>query len=441
MAGRPETLLREIAELCLQPGTVRWSTRALAEHLGVSQSRVARALATTFSGDQDLAARRAFEPAWTPVEAHFTAHSATIVLSETRPSAAPGGTANRSLRIDAWRAFLLLELTREPGDAQPGDAPPAPAPAPHRPLPEPAAGVRLLRSRDVGQPRHGTQVVHVVHVVDQWGALLPGLVEASATLPGTAMAELLHGCRRWADGGRSGELHWHAPELTPLPPSVRRSTTVGALCEQVISGRLAVGRPFTASWLAARADVARPTVRADLVRLNEQGAVSRLGDRRFELATPSGDEVLEVYAARRLLGTLMLRRSIRTGGDTTAPAAALNRMREVVLSDGTQDQLAVADLGFQDLVAASSGAPRLADLFHGLTDQLRIFLAILGDRYAYAARSALADNEALLQALIDADESAAVGTWSRKMGSATGYMLLRLAPRRPGERRRGRPAS
>jgi DNA-binding GntR family transcriptional regulator len=89
------------------------------------------------------------------------------------------------------------------------------------------------------------------------------------------------------------------------------------------------------------------------------------------------------------------------------------------------------DMRFQEVMAEMTGMRRVPRMFSSLTTQLRIFVAVLGVRYAYSIPEMCQDDIALFQLIKDRNGAAAVRRWNAKMNAATTYMVQQLNPTKP----------
>ena len=142
------------------------------------------------------------------------------------------------------------------------------------------------------------------------------------------------------------------------------------------------------------------------------------GEVRIPRASP--DDVIELYAARMLLGDVLLRAA------ATRPRARLLRARQVLgliedaVAAGTN--VGDADLRFQQEVARASGLEQTVRLFESSTVRVQMLIALLGMDYARAGRSILADDRRILAALVAGDAGVAVEAWHRKTDAAVRHM-------------------
>ena len=142
------------------------------------------------------------------------------------------------------------------------------------------------------------------------------------------------------------------------------------------------------------------------------------GEVRIPLA--SADDVIELYAARMLLGDVLLRAAAgRPRSHLLRARQVLSVIEETVAAGANVGD---ADLRFQQEVARASGLEQTVRLFESSTVRVQMLIALLGMDYARAGRSILADDRRILAALVAGDAGRAVDAWHRKTDAAVRHM-------------------
>jgi DNA-binding GntR family transcriptional regulator len=261
-----------------------------------------------------------------------------------------------------------------------------------------------------------------------WLGLRDGLVRRTDGQAVSALTELAGSWRRQP----SLPFEWVAEPPPPQALAFSTATTGGGthaavlvLRDAIRQRELSAEQRFSTTWLAGRLSIPPSSARQVLARLQEDGVIRRLHDRGFAVISPRREDVLEVYAARRALGSMLVGHATTTATSLDRSRAALEVLRLAATAPDSHDR-GDADLDFQDALASDSGAGRLVAMFHRLSDQLRLFVAALGVRYWYAPKASLADDEAVLGAVERREPDAAIRAWQAKMARAAGYMLHQL---------------
>lgn len=265
----------------------------------------------------------------------------------------------------------------------------------------------------------------------------PGSLEALIAAQQAAM--------RWAAYPDTG-FTWSVPThpggpVAAVSPTQSLATTdlvadaiVFALVDDISSGRLGGGDRVTETHLARTTHASRGQVRDAMKVLASRGIIDLEPNRGAVVPSPSVEDVVETYAARRALGALLVRRAAESTRPEQAPR--LEAALAVMLTTAdTGDALATGDDDFklQEAIAEISGMRRVPAMFSSLTAQLRLFVAVLRIRYGYSIPAMCQDDIELVELILAGDASGAVGRWNQKMNDAAHYMLqqLELRDRKP----------
>ena len=425
-----------------------WTSRSVAALLGVSQSAVARAWAAAYRVPGDPVGDRLPARGLHLEEVEVSPGGSVLVLSAgpdpvpARPELPPGPFM-RSPRRPALQALLAADLVargratcdRSDGRGGPGEVSATGA--------GPAGYVVTSRAADdpaAGRPAGPGAAPLVVADPLAWQGLLEQLVLRADATPLHDLLDLEHRLMAWARDERPG-FAWSARSV-PAPAAGRplvagaqppRSTgqavaddVVAVVLRRVETGQLGGGDRLTEGDLARAVRTSRGHVRDALRLLASAGLVALEPGRGAVVPTPTVADVVETYAARRALGTVVVRYAVRAPAEDLAPALAALREMLAVAGSGDAQATGDADLRFQDALAASVGLRQVPQLFRSLTAQLRLFIAVLGLDYAYSIPGMCADDEELMARVLDRDERAAVASWHRKVDDALSYMTTQL---------------
>lgn len=443
MAPAPDpapTALLTAPLLAPAPG---WTSRSVAAQLGTSQSAVARAWTAAYRSGETDGLLAGVPPSGLRLEAvTVSAQGSRLVLVHERDPlpgapALPPGPFMRSARRPPLQALLAADLLLRGVLGGIDEIVP----------PEVGAGDRKARyvlrraaGPDVASdgPRPAVGVEVVVQDPMRWQALLEPLVRRADATPLPDLLDLQHRLMAWARGERPS-FSWAAGPRAPTParrpaaaappPSTSQAVAddvVQVLLRRIDEGRLSGGDRVTEADLARAVRTSRGHVRDAVRVLAAAGLVDLEPGRGAVVPTPTVADVVETYAARRALGTVVVRYAVRSPAEDLAPAAdALRAMLEVA---GTGDAHATgeADLRFQDALAGSSGLRRVPQLFWSLTAQLRLSIALMGLDYSYSIPGMCQDDEVLMARILARDERGAVAVWQSKIDDALSYMTTQL---------------
>jgi DNA-binding GntR family transcriptional regulator len=199
--------------------------------------------------------------------------------------------------------------------------------------------------------------------------------------------------------------------LEKLEP-VNRETTPGVIAAQ-IRGRIMDGTfppesQLGEAQLAGRLNVSRGPVREALQRLIQEGLIETRRNRGVFVASLHGDDVADVYLARRAIEreavTILARRA------DEAAFASLDESVDAMSSAADRKawkDLADADLRFHESLVRSSNSKRLQRMFSTLLIETRMCLAQLETAYPVHKRL-VQEHRNLLSAMRQGDERTAL---------------------------------
>ena len=420
--GRPRSSEIELvlrAPLDLRSETA--SSGAVAAACGVSPSTVVRAWRSAYGEGRVpdvLAGRR-----WRLVGAAAAGGRSVLVLADRGPGpAASPATFLRSPRRPALQSLLAADLVPAPG---------------RLPVARLLSQVRAsYASRLVVLARRPGASVDAALSAQEWQRLLPALVATD-----TPLDELAGLHRLLVTWDRRAPIVWTAPAVperaadraTAARVPKARSTVVAddvlaAVHRRLAEGRLSAGDRITESWLSREVHASRSHVRDALLHLGAAGLVDLEPHRGACVPTPTPGDVVEAYAVRRALGTLLVRRAAQAPSGGLAEAEDALVALVAVGRTGDSRAAGAADIAFQDALARCTRMRRIPAMFETLSAQIWMLCAVLGVRYAYAIAAMVADDTVLLGHLLAHDEVAAVRAWSTKMDDALAYMLAQIDP-------------
>ncbi|MCQ9384839.1 helix-turn-helix domain-containing protein [Brevibacterium sp. 50QC2O2] len=392
----------------LGPG---YSTRALAHRIGASQSAVSRAM-------------RDLDPCRVPVSAvpgravlaPTTAPAASSVLQGAgKNNGGSGATALVGVSVRGPRVALAFEPLAE-----------APDSAAHLARMRSGLGAVLLH--------RGAPWVEVV----AWA----GELGRCGHIPAALFNSVARGSR-----STRGVFVWRADSVEPASAAPttsgvaisdsegvagqpRTQVLVRALEREIRDAGLEAGDLIGRSRLRSLTGLGRAELAAAITELGAESIVRETAA-GVRLPAVTSAEVLDLYAARRELGAVLLRalaaglhtgsRSVAEQGRSLAVLEAeLGRVRHLALS--RPDHVAGADLAFQSACARAAGLGHTGAAFAAISLRLHVFIAILKMNYAAAAARIAYDDTRILTALRAGDPAAAVAAWRAKIDNAVRHM-------------------
>ncbi|WP_222269804.1 FCD domain-containing protein [Modestobacter marinus] len=431
--------------------TTKWSTRSIADALGVSQSFVARAWeamrsGTTF-GDELTAATTGRRPAvlGVLVTRQYAVLACQLTPVSRREDPAPPARADPVVHR-SLRTVLVADLVR----------PELPATAAADPRPfwdevlnaaDPDATLMALASDEAPLPAE-VSVREVCRDVGEWLSLFPLLLDWGPLLSPASALQLESDLRAWARTPRRA-FTWVRPTTRAdrnrgpaTRTAVRHLGPERALADEIVAtirqgiaeGRIAGGDRVTERSLAGRLRTTRAQVRTAVRLLERDGLLTITTGHAAVVPVLTTNDVVETYAARRALGALVIRGAVRwSPQERQSVAEALDALERCAAS-GDVHRTGEADIAFQNALAEASGLVRIAPMVEVLADHLRMFIAVMGLDYAYPIDAILRDDRAIFEAIDSGDGEVAVERWRVKMDDAATYMLKQLSATRSAPR-------
>ena len=221
-------------------------------------------------------------------------------------------------------------------------------------------------------------------------------------------------------------------EISSWLPKETRSITEHlaiALREEIIDSGYEPGDRINPRLLSRRMQVPRSSVDAALRRMVDDKLLDGAqGGSRIPLITTL--DVLDLYAGRIAVGEVLLRSLALRPKRYFVPAQLA--LRQVEASAATKSGIDVedADLHFQQELARASGLRQSARAFEALTLRLRLFISVLQLDYSPASDRILIDDRTIFQALSRGDAETAVDAWRGKVDNAVRHMTGLFAQRR-----------
>ena len=441
-AGRPgrpriqETADRAVAELLARAGAAvdgsACSTRSLAERSGFSQTVVSRAIRRLAQGEGVVrGGAGAVEAENHGAENTEAERGRAAPAEDAHAGAAPDeadsdetGARLRLIRLDVRGSDCRAEVTAVGADT--------PAPAERAHLRRRAALLAALHVRGaVVPPELPPQLARTVEIpVELLVALADGSREEPVVWTAGAFGPDRHagrgdrGSPTYAGDGVEGA---GAPGSPVVPATAWLPRAGVSVTEQlavrlrdaIMISDLRPGDRLTIAECARLLEVPR-SVASDVLRrmVDDELLDGTGGEVRIPLA--SADDVIELYAARMLLGDVLLRAAAgRPRSHLLRARQVLSVIEETVAAGANVGD---ADLRFQQEVARASGLEQTVRLFESSTVRVQMLIALLGMDYARAGRSILADDRRILAALVAGDAGRAVDAWHRKTDAAVRHM-------------------
>ena len=420
-----------------------YSTRALAEATGLSQSIVSRSVrsltvpAAEVTGGHELVLAAAGFPLLV-----FGVRADGSVGSDAGPAVPPRRIRRRIAGITAaLRSGGVQRWPQRFGSE-------------HRQVR--TADLLALVSDDVGDdfivfdplgevPEPGSDVGHGMSVhrdFEEFVAALKRLLCGCQDIPGSLLDQLAARVRNGLEGVMWRESVQMEPvrssmtsdsmEISSWLPKETRSITEHlaiALREEIIDSGYDPGDRINPRLLSRRMRVPRASVDAALRRMVDDKLLDgSRGGARIPLITTV--DVLDLYAARMAIGEVVLRSLSLRPQRYLVPVQLALRQVEAAAPTRSGIDVEDADLHFQQELARASGLRESARAFESLTLRLRLFISVLQLDYSPASDRIVSDDRAMFRSLARADARTAIEVWRGKVDNAVRHMAGLLGRRR-----------
>jgi DNA-binding GntR family transcriptional regulator len=202
---------------------------------------------------------------------------------------------------------------------------------------------------------------------------------------------------------------------------------IETIIDQIRLGKLSAGSRIVESNLARALHTTRNQTRDALRNLAGSGLLDfhELGG--ITLPSPVRADVLEIYLARRTLGSEIVRRCCELPDGKLENVLAAHEVLVATAKSNDAYRTGEADLNFQQALARDSGLRTFPNMFWLLGNQLRIYIALLGYRYAYSIRDMVRDDSEILDLINQKQTNAAVAKWQQKMQAAYEYLAGQIS--------------
>jgi DNA-binding GntR family transcriptional regulator len=212
--------------------------------------------------------------------------------------------------------------------------------------------------------------------------------------------------------------------LQPLPDVSTAEMVAGRIREAILDGALSPGARLIEADIAAELGISRGPVREGIRLLAAEGLVVLRRNRGAIVASPTFEDILEVYVLRKGLGSLALQHAISLD-IASAPEfedvlVLLRRLRDPQVQ---ADPLLMidADLAFQSALFDLSGLERVTSVLDQTARDIPIFVRVLGITYDDVDHAALITrHEHLIDAIRARRRSDVLRAWDDHIRTTVG---------------------
>jgi DNA-binding GntR family transcriptional regulator len=307
-----------------------------------------------------------------------------------------------------------------------------------------ATGIVVTSGNIVHSPVDADRVRIVqTHGQQEWHGLVNPLALLAESLLDDDLKDLEQRILRRQDGSGAPFL-WlrrapvaasDSPVEQMLRDSPRTRSSMDSLAYEVLSGvqsgvadgSFGIGDQISERVLADRLGMGRGRVQRGIRALVDDGLIAVTEESGIAVRLPSTADVVEMYAARQALGSIIVRAASRR---KEFPEEELTVLLDQLMQCARMDDAARAqqiDSAFQVAMAHGSGLSRIPAMLESFTKQLVMFITLIGVRYGFPPETIVEQNRSLLSAILAHDQDEAVRIWQLKMSEGLAYMLSTMS--------------
>jgi DNA-binding GntR family transcriptional regulator len=218
--------------------------------------------------------------------------------------------------------------------------------------------------------------------------------------------------------------------LTLPPKHTLTEDVTEQLRDAIFRGHFTPGQRLSEEQLARTLGVSRGPIREAFIRLEREGLISSQANRRSIVAHLSQRDLEEVYTIRLALERLAVQYAVHDAeaSDFAAMEANTQALEEAVARGITEQEAALLDIGFHDLLYRAAGHQHVLDAWLNIRSQVYLFL--LSRNLAnpdFRDRVIVRGHRELLDALTKRDEKLAVQSIEHHLRSAYLYIVQNYA--------------
>ncbi len=172
-----------------------------------------------------------------------------------------------------------------------------------------------------------------------------------------------------------------------------------SLRSRVLDGDIDPGVGLTETDVATEYEVSRPTAKAAITHLVQEGLLRREAHRSAQVPMLSREDIEDLFLVRMPLELEVVR--LISGRPIPAEAAQAVRDLAAVEAAAGHSRFVEADLRFHRILVLAVDSPRLTRLYRALSGE--IHLSMVQSRYALGRDRIAAEHNAVLQALQGGD--------------------------------------
>jgi DNA-binding GntR family transcriptional regulator len=224
-----------------------------------------------------------------------------------------------------------------------------------------------------------------------------------------------------------------------MVPQVHALSIVDAIAqdlrEKLFSGALPRDAQLTESDVASSYSIARPTAKAAIEKLVAEGLLSRGTHKTARVPALGAEDVRDLYFARTLIESEVVRR-LAVEGHMPATAVAANNEVQAL---GASSDLSMIEpvVRFHYMLVSTLNSARMNRLFSSVMGEMRLCMAQMQSRRLLHASTIAEEHGPIIAAITSGDSDGAVQAMRAHLDAARDRLVL-ILERAPAEEVDGR---
>lgn len=207
--------------------------------------------------------------------------------------------------------------------------------------------------------------------------------------------------------------------------SVAEAATT-SLRESLFAGSYKAGEEIKDTQIADAYGIARPTARIAVQQLINEGMLVREPGYSARVRTFDPEQVRDLFRVRKLIEIDAVREIKSRGADLGKVKIAMEHFKD--LGDSPEwSKVAEADAAFHQAVVDVGGSPRLRSYFEGITNEIRLLLALPESHYGRGESPYEEHEELFLLLQGDATSKKLETAWAFHLDESRDFLVRRVS--------------
>jgi DNA-binding GntR family transcriptional regulator len=210
-----------------------------------------------------------------------------------------------------------------------------------------------------------------------------------------------------------------------MEPTSLTDSLSAAMRRQIIGGKLQPGTKLTEGWVAETFAVARPTAKAALDRLNNEGLLRRGARRSSVIPLLTADDVSDIYLNRKIIELKAVAMLAAQSEQPDAARKALRSMQQAAEDDDFMEHVE-ADISFHRALVKAVGSVRMVRMHETIMGEAQLCIAQVQARRLTHLGDIAREHAAIIEAIAIGDVKAAKSALSADLNDARDRLLVGL---------------